>query len=117
MVSDPQRPKATPTPPFLAVDRDGWLYGLASEADVAEELEETDIAGGEYVIYDGGGRRVEAVFEGRSIRLKLQSRETHWVELRSAVERFFRDHGLGSSPTAEPNLVIEAVKALRRWGP
>lgn len=104
-----------PQPPFLAIDRDGWLYGLRSEDDVTGELEEIDVNGGEYEIYDRHARRVNVFFHGRTADFTTQSVQPQPERVWDAVERFFTEHDIALPAAGNPELVSLAVKELRQW--
>ena len=115
VVTDDRVSEHAPVAPFLAIDRDGWLYGLRTAADVAGELEETDVAGGEYEIYDREARRIAVRFRGGSVELRLEGQEQFWAELQVAIRRFFDEQGLTLDTRAERDLVVMAVRSLRGW--
>lgn len=108
-------PVTNPESPFLAIDRDGWLYGLGSEADVIGELEDTDVNGGEYEIYDRHARRVLVVFHDRTADFTLESAQPQGQRVRDAVDSFFTQHAIAMPTVDDAGLVPVAVQALREW--
>ena len=87
-----------PEPPFIVVDRDGWVSAYLSVSALSGGLEELDVAGGEYRIFDRYARRVQMRFEKRLVHLSLQGVAPQWDEARSAIDPFFASSGsqLGS---------------------
>ena len=110
MVSD----RSAPDAPYIAVDRDGWVYGFETSDQIAGELENLDIANGEYVVYDRFARHVEVSFRGREVDRRLEGQESYWPDLQRAVHAFLAKQNPVASKAPGPETVSGMVKSLRR---